>query len=95
MSDYFGSEEHIKSMSREKLEEFALYVMRSRNDLETIIRQQSTEIYELRKKVANQARQLKEVQIALERRNQGELKARWQRKLDKLEGEIERLKVSE
>ena len=55
----------------------------SRSDLETIIKQQDKEITELRRRVANQSRQLKAVQVALEKRNQGELKARWQRKLDR------------
>lgn len=79
----FGSEEHVKSLSREELESLFRYVFVSRNELETIITQQSREITELRKKVANQAAQLKAVQMALEKRNQGELKARWQRKLDR------------
>ena len=79
----FGSEEHVRSLSRRKLENLFRYVFDSRNDLNTIVTQQSREITELRRKVANQARQLKEVQMALERRNQGELKARWQRTLDR------------
>lgn len=77
----FGSEEHVKSLLREELESLFRYVFVSRNELETIITQQSREITELRKKVANQAAQLKAVQMALEKRNQDELKARWQRKL--------------
>ena len=79
----FGSVEHVKSLSRRKLENLFRYVFDSRNDLNTIITQQDAEITELRRKVARQAHQLKEVQMALERRNQGELKARWQRKLDR------------
>lgn len=79
----FGSVEHVRSLSRRELENLFRYVFNSRNDLETIITQQSREITELRRKVANQARQLKAVQMALEKRNQGELKARWQRKLDR------------
>ena len=79
----FGSVEHVRSLSRRELENLFRYVFNSRNDLETIITQQSREITELRKKVANQAAQLKAVQMALEKRNQGELKARWQRKLDR------------
>lgn len=73
----FGSDEHVQSLSRRKLENLFRYVFNSRNDLNTIIRQQSQEIFDLRRKVANQAKQLKEVQTALERRNQGGLKARW------------------
>lgn len=79
----FGSEEHVRSLSREQLEELFRSVFNSRNDLNTIITMQSREIAELRKKVADQSHQLKEVQIALERRNQGELKVRWQRTLDR------------
>lgn len=79
----FGSEEHVKSLSRDELERLFRYVFVSRNELETIITQQSREITELRKKVANQAAQLKAVQMALEKRNQDELKARWQRTLDR------------
>lgn len=79
----FGSVEHVRSLSRRELENLFRYVFNSRNDLETIITQQSREITELRKKVANQAARLKAVQMALEKRNQGELKARWQRKLDR------------
>jgi hypothetical protein len=78
----FGSVEHVKSLSRRKLENLFRYVFNSRNDLNTIITQQNAEITELRRKVANQSKQLKAVQMALERRNQGEFKARWQRKLD-------------
>lgn len=79
----FGSEEHVRSLSREQLEDLFRYVFNSRNDLNTIITQQDKEIAELRRKVANQSHQLKEVQTALERRNQGEMKARWQRTLDR------------
>ena len=88
----FGSVEHVKSLSRRKLENLFRYVFNSRNDLNTIIKQQSQEIFDLRRKVANQAKQLKEVQTALERRNQGEMKARWQRTLDRLNTENERLR---
>lgn len=88
----FGSEEHVKSLSRRKLENLFRYIFNSRNDLNTIIRQQSQEIFDLRRKVANQAKQLKEVQTALERRNQGEMKARWQRTLDAAKAENERLR---
>lgn len=87
----FGSVEHVRSLSREQLEGLFRSVFDSRNDLNTIIKQQSQEIAELRRKVANQAAQLKEVQTALERRNQGALKARWQRTLDALKAENERL----
>jgi dynactin complex subunit len=79
----FGSAEHVKSLSRRKLENLFHYVFNSRNDLNTIITQQSREIAELRKKVADQSHQLTEVQMALERRNHGELKARWQRAMDR------------
>ena len=79
----FGSEEHVRSLSREQLEELFRSVFNSRNDLNTIIKQQSQEIFELHRKVADQSHQLKEVQTALERRNQGEFKARWQRALDR------------
>lgn len=88
----FGSEEHVRSLSREQLEDLFRYVFNSRNDLQKIITWQSGEITELRRKVANQAKQLKEVQTALERRNQGEVKARWQRTLDALKAENERLR---
>ena len=88
----FGSVEHVKSLSRRKLENLFRYVFNSRNDLNTIIKQQSQEIFDLRRKVANQAKQLKEVQAALERRNQGEMKSRWQRTLDAAKAENERLR---
>lgn len=65
----FGSEEHVRSLSREQLEELFRSVFDSRKGLETIITQQDKEITELRRKVARQAKQLKEVQMALERRN--------------------------
>lgn len=65
----FGSDEHIRSLSREQLEDLFRYVFNSRNDLNTIITMQSREINELRRKVARQAKQLKAVQTALERRN--------------------------
>ena len=82
--DSFGSEEHVKSLSREGLEELFRYVFNSRADLHTLLRHQDKEITELRMKVAHQSHQLKEVQTALERRNQGELKPRWQRTMRKL-----------
>lgn len=88
----FGSDEHIRSLSREQLEDLFRYVFNSRNDLQKIIRWQSEEITVLRRKVANQAKQLKEVQTALERRNKGKVKARWQRKLDAAKAENERLR---
>ncbi len=65
----FGSEEHVRSLSREQLERLFRYVFNSRKGLETIITQQQREVTELRRKVANQAAQLKAVQAALERRN--------------------------
>lgn len=65
----FGSVEHVKSLSRRELENLFRYVFNSRNDLNTIITQQDAEITELRRRVANQAAQLKAVQTALERRN--------------------------
>lgn len=79
-------------MSREQLEDLFRYVFNSRNDLQKIIRWQSEDITKLRRKVANQAKQLKEVQTALERRNKGKVKARWQRKLDAAKAENERLR---
>ena len=79
----FGSVEHIRSLSRRELENLFRYVFNSRNDLNTVITQQDAEITELRRRVANQSKQLKAVQTALERRNQGEMKARWQRTLDR------------
>lgn len=88
----FGSEKHVKSLSRRELENLFRYVFNSRNDLNTIITQQSGEITELRRKVANQSRQLKEVQAALERRNQGEMKTRWQRTLDAAKAENAKLR---
>lgn len=86
----FGSVEHVKSLSRRKLENLFRYVLKSRDELQTIITQQSREIFELRRRVARQAKQLKEVQTALERRNQGELKPRWQRAMDKLQARCDR-----
>lgn len=91
----FGSVEHVKSLSRRKLENLFRYVFNSRNDLNTIITQQNAEITELRRKVANQSKQLKAVQMALERRNQGEFKARWQRKLDRYRVLVYDLQVSD
>ncbi len=91
MPDEFGSDEHVRSLSREELESLFRYVFNSRNDLNTIITMQSKEIYELYEKVANQSKQLKAVQVALEKRNQGEVKARWQRAMDALKAETERL----
>ena len=88
----FGSVEHVKSLSRRKLENLFRYVFESRNGLETIIKQQDKEITELRRRVANQSRQLKEVQTALERRN-SELKPRWQRKVKGLEMERDKYRV--
>lgn len=41
----------------------------------------------LRKKVKDQSAQLSEVQNALERRNEGELKPRWQKELNRLKAE--------
>jgi len=79
----FGSVEHIRSLSRRELENLFRYVFNSRNDLNTVITQQDAEITELRRRVANQSKQLKAVQTALERRNQGEMKARWRRALDR------------
>lgn len=91
----FGSVEHVKSLSRRKLENLFRYVFKSRDELQTIITQQSREITELRRKVANQAAQLKAVQAALEKRNQGELKARWQRKLDRYRALVYDLQVAD
>lgn len=87
----FGSAEHVRSLSREQLEGLFRYVFDSRNDLNAIITMQSRELAELRRKVANQSRQLKAVQTALEKRNQGEAKVRWQRAMDALKAENERL----
>lgn len=87
----FGSDEHIKSLSREKLEDLFLYVFDSRNDLNVIITMQSKKIYELYKKVANQSKQLKGVQTALERRNceLDKLKAENTKLREELEGRDE------
>jgi len=65
----FGSVEHVKSLSRRKLENLFRYVLKSRDELQEIITQQSGEITELRRRVARQAKQLKAVQTALEKRN--------------------------
>lgn len=91
----FGSEEHVRSLSRRELVNLFRYVFKSRDELQTIITQQSGEITELRRKVANQSRQLKEVQTALERRNQGELKARWQRAMDRYRELVYDLQVTD
>lgn len=88
--DRFGSEEHVKSLSRGELEELFRYVFNSRADLDRMMRQQDGEITRLRMRVARQAHQLKEVQMALERRNQGELKPRWQRAMDALQARCDR-----
>ena len=83
--------EHAKRLSRRELENLLQYMRRSRDELNDIIGQQSREIFELRRKVCRQAKQLKEVQAALERRNNDVLKPRWQREIDKLKAENERL----
>lgn len=87
----FGSDEHIRSLSREKLEDLFCYVFYSRNDLNEIITMQSKKINELHKKVANQSKQLKGVQTALERRNceLDKLKAENTELREKLEERVE------
>lgn len=91
MEAEFGSPEHIKRLSRENLESLFRYVWDSREELNTIVRMRDREISDLKRKVANQSRQLKNVQSALERRNNDILKPRWQRAMDKLKAENERL----
>ena len=88
--DSFGSEEHVKSLSREDLEELFRYVFNSRETLNRLLQYQDNEITRLHMRVARQAHQLKEVQMALERRNQSELKPRWQRAMDKLQAKCDR-----
>lgn len=65
----FGSEEHVRSLTREQLEGLFRHVFDSRDGLAEIVSQQSREVTELHEKVARQAKQLKEVQTTLERRN--------------------------
>lgn len=88
----FGDDKHIKQLSRRELENLFRYMRNSRDNLNGIVRQQSRENIELRRKIGRQAKQLKEMQAALEQRNQGELKPRWRRALDRLEAENERLR---
>lgn len=83
----FGSSEHIESLSHEQLKDLCRYVFQSRSMLEEVIRQKNSELAELREKVQNQGRQLMEMQAALERRNNGELKRRWQKQVDGLQAE--------
>ena len=78
----FGSTEHVRSLSRRELENLFRYVLKSRDELQTIITRQSREIFELRRKVARQAKQLKAVQAALEKRN---------RELDKYSEAVQRM----
>lgn len=65
----FGDDEHIKRLNRRELENLFRYVIKSREDLNIIISQQSKEICELHRKIKNQSRQLSGMQAALERRN--------------------------
>ena len=54
------------------------------HDLNDTVLAMNEEIGRLRDKVINQRHQLSEVQDALERRNNGELKSRWHKELDKV-----------
>lgn len=54
------------------------------HDLNDTVLAMNEEIDRLRDKVINQRHQLSEVQDALERRNNGELKGRWHKELDKV-----------
>lgn len=65
----FGDDEHIKRLNRRELVSLFRYVIKSREDLNTIIGQQSKEICKLRRKIKNQSGQLRGMQAALERRN--------------------------
>ena len=71
MSDYFGSDEHIESLSHEKLKDLARYLVRSRNELSEIIEMQDREKRELQRKIDNQRRQLSGMQAAIIRLKSG------------------------
>lgn len=65
MSDYFGSDEHIASLSLPELRDLARYLVRSRNELSEIIKMQDREKCELQRKIDNQRRQLSGMQAAI------------------------------
>lgn len=62
---YFGSDEHIESLSHENLKDLARYLAWSRDELNAIIQMQDHEMRELKKKIENQSRQLRQMQEAI------------------------------
>ena len=72
MSEYFGSDEHIESLSHEKLKDLARYLVRTRNELNTIVQMQDREMRELQRKIENQSRQLRQMQEAIIRLKGGD-----------------------
>lgn len=65
MSEHFGSDEHIESLSLDELRDLARYLVRSRDELSEIIEMQDREKCELQKKIDNQRRQLSGMQAAI------------------------------
>lgn len=72
MSGYFGSEEHIASLSLDELRDLARYLARSRDELNVIIEMQDREKRELQRKIDNQRRQLAGMQEAIIRLKSGD-----------------------
>lgn len=56
--------------------------------LDDVEKEHDAEVERLREKVRNQRKQLEDVQDALHRRNEGELKREWQREIDALYHEL-------
>lgn len=65
MSEYFGSDEHIESLSHENLKDLARYLAWSRDELNAIIQMQDHEMRELKRKIENQRKQLAGMQAAI------------------------------
>ena len=65
MSEYFGSDEQIESLSHENLKDLARYLAWSRDELNAIIQMQDHEMCELKKKIDNQRKQLAGMQAAI------------------------------
>lgn len=65
MSGYFGSEEHIASLSLEELKDLVRYLVGMREELHAIIKMYDREKCELQRKIDNQRKQLAGMQAAI------------------------------
>lgn len=62
---YFGSEEHIASLSLEELKDLVRYLVGMREELYAIVKMYDREKCELQRKIDNQRKQLAGMQAAI------------------------------